>query len=213
MNLVEVYRAKAKHYDLTSRFAPVPGYPQQAQRRRAVQALALCPGSFVVELACGTGANFDLLERLIGPDGRILGVDLTDAMLAQARRRIRDRGWRNIRLVHADAAEAELPGGTEAILATYAHCLMPHPDRVIAHAAAALSSGGRLAVLDLKLPEGTPRWMVEGGARAFARSATLREWAECRPWERLRAAVEGALPGASWRELCFGTAFLATATR
>ncbi len=38
--LIETYRKKAKHYDITSRLYPAPGYPQRAQRRRAVEALA-----------------------------------------------------------------------------------------------------------------------------------------------------------------------------
>jgi ubiquinone/menaquinone biosynthesis C-methylase UbiE len=42
----------------------------------------------VVDIACGTGLNFPLIEEVIGPDGRIVGVDLTDAMLAQAQDRI-----------------------------------------------------------------------------------------------------------------------------
>ncbi len=41
--LIETYRKKAKHYDITSRLYPVPGYPQRAQRLRAVQALGLRP--------------------------------------------------------------------------------------------------------------------------------------------------------------------------
>ena len=52
------------------------------------RALGLRPGDTVVDIACGTGLNFPLLEEAIGPDGRIVGVDLTDAMLAQAQRRI-----------------------------------------------------------------------------------------------------------------------------
>ena len=81
--LIETYRRKAKHYDATSRLYPVPGYPQRAQRVRAVRALGLRPGDSVVDLACGTGANFALIEQAIGRDGRIVGVDLTDAMLAR----------------------------------------------------------------------------------------------------------------------------------
>src|ERR1700720_3287493 len=86
--LIETYRKKAKHYDITSRFYPAPGYPQRAQRLRAVQALGLCPGDSVVDIACGTGLNFPLIEKAIGPAGRIVGVDLTDAMLAQAQARM-----------------------------------------------------------------------------------------------------------------------------
>ena len=40
-HLIETYRKKAKHYDITSRLYPAPGYPQRAQRLRAVQALGL----------------------------------------------------------------------------------------------------------------------------------------------------------------------------
>src|SRR2546430_10095453 len=84
-HLIETYRKKAKHYDVTSRLYPVPGYPQRAQRLRAVQALGLRTGDNVVDIACGTGLNFSLIEQAIGPGGRIVGVDLTDAMLDQAR--------------------------------------------------------------------------------------------------------------------------------
>src|SRR5258707_1401238 len=108
-HLIETYRKKAKHYDITSRFYPVPGYPQRAQRLRAVEALGLRPGDSVVEIACGTGLNFSLIDQVIGPGGRLVGVDLTDAMLAQAEHRIETDGWTNISLVQADAAGSDFP--------------------------------------------------------------------------------------------------------
>ena len=77
----------------------MPGYPLRAQRRQAVKVLRLRPGDTVVDIACGTGQNFPLIERVIGPQGQIVGVDLTDAMLAQAQRRIERNGWTNIELV------------------------------------------------------------------------------------------------------------------
>src|SRR6478736_5676386 len=94
--LIETYRKKAKHYDITSRLYPVPCYPQRSQRLRAVQALGLRAGDTVIDIACGTGLNFPLMEKLVGPGGQIIGVDLTDAMLAQANDRIATNGWRNI---------------------------------------------------------------------------------------------------------------------
>ena len=118
--LIEIYRKKAKHYNLTYRLYPVPGYPLRAQRMRAVQALGLRPGDSVVDIACGTGLNFSLIEQVIGPEGRIVGVDLTDAMLAQAQHRIETNGWSNISLVQADAAEFDFPTEVDAILSTYA---------------------------------------------------------------------------------------------
>src|SRR4029077_18130473 len=130
--LIETYRKKAKHYDITSRLYPVPGYPQQAQRLRAVHALELRPGDSVVDVACGTGLNFSLIEQAIGPGGRIVGVDLTDAMLAQAQDRIETNGWGNVTLVQADAAAFDFPAGVDAILSPSALTQVPGCGDVIA---------------------------------------------------------------------------------
>ena len=199
--LIEKYRKSAARYDVTSRLNLALG-PQRAHRRRAVQALRLRPGDSVVELGCGTGLNFPLIEREIGPDGRIIGVDITDAMLAQAQRRIAANGWSNITLVQADAAEFEFPAGIDSIFATYAHALLPDSGQVIARGAAALPAGGRLVVLDVKVPDATPRWL----ARRFA---GIEEWVVRRPWEEIRLAMQDTLADVSWTELFFGVAYLA----
>jgi demethylmenaquinone methyltransferase/2-methoxy-6-polyprenyl-1,4-benzoquinol methylase len=208
--LVETYRKKAKHYNFVSRLYPVPGYPQQAQRRRAVRALGLRPGATVVDLACGTGQNFPLIERAIGPDGRIIGVDLTDAMLAQAQRRIEHDGWSNVSLVQADAADYAFPAEVDAILSTYALSHVPECGAVIARGAEALAPGGRWVALDLKAPDNAPRLLARLGIALGRRDgASIDEWHARRPWEGIRGAMEDALGDLSWSELCFGTAFLA----
>ena len=212
-HLVETYRKKAKHYDLTSRFYPVPGYPQRAQRLQAVRALGLRPGATVVDVACGTGLNFSLLEQAIGPNGRIVGVDLTDAMLGQARQRIETNGWRNVTLVQADAAEFDFPTEVDAILSTYALSHVPDCGDVIAHGAAALPRGGRWVVLDLKAPDNLPRWLAQIGIAVGRRFGSIDEWARRRPWEAVHAAMQDELADLSWTELCFGTAFLAAGSR
>jgi demethylmenaquinone methyltransferase/2-methoxy-6-polyprenyl-1,4-benzoquinol methylase len=208
-HLIETYRKKAKHYDITSRLYPVPGYPQRAQRLRAVQALGLRPGDSVVEIACGTGLNFSLIEQVIGPDGRIVGVDLTDAMLAQAQHRIETNGWSNISLVQADAAEFDFPTEVHAILSTYALTQVPECGDVIAHGAAALSRGGRWVVLDLKVPDNAPRWLAQLGIALGRPFGSIDEWIARRPWEVIRAAMQDGLADLSWTELFLGTAFLA----
>lgn len=208
--LIETYRRKAAHYDVTSRLlAPVPGYPQHGQRLLAVRALGLHPGATVVDLACGTGLNFALLERAIGPDGRIVGVDLTDAMLERARHRVEANGWGNVHLVQADAAGFDFPSGVDAVLSTYALTQVPGRAQAIAHAAAALRAGGHVAVLDLKIPDTTPGWMTRFGVAVVGTSASLDEWIARRPWEEIRGAARENLADPSWTELCFGTAFLA----
>jgi ubiquinone/menaquinone biosynthesis C-methylase UbiE len=208
--LIETYRKKAKHYNVVSRLYPVPGYPQQAQRRRAVRALRLRPGATVVDLACGTGQNFPLIEQAIGPDGRIVGVDLTDAMLAQAQRRVEDNGWSNVSLVQGDVADYAFPAAVDAILSTYALSHLPECGDVIARGGEALTRGGRLVVLDLKAPDNAPRYLAQLGTALGRRDGgSIDEWLARRPWEGVRAAMQAALGDLSWSELCFGTAFLA----
>lgn len=207
--LIEIYRKKAKYYDITSRFAPVPGYPVRAQRRQAVAALDLRAGDTVVDIACGTGLNFPLIEQAIGPDGRIIGVDLTDAMLARAQQRIAKNGWRNVSLVQADAAEFEFPTAVDAILSTYAMTQVPQSAAVIAHGAAALAGGGRLVVLDVKVPADAPRWLMRLGTAIARPFASIDQWVSRRPWDAIRGAMQEELDELTWTELFFGTAFLA----
>jgi len=207
--LIATYRKKAQHYNKTSRLYPVPGYPQQAQRRRAVRALGLRPGDTVVDVACGTGQNFPLIERAIGPEGRIVGVDLTDAMLAQAQQRVETDGWRNVSLVQADAVAFEFPTKVDAILSTYALSHVPESGAVIAHGAAALRPGGRWVVLDLKAPDNAPPWLAQLGTAVARRFGSIDEWIARRPWEALRIAMQAELADLFWTELYFGTAFLA----
>jgi demethylmenaquinone methyltransferase/2-methoxy-6-polyprenyl-1,4-benzoquinol methylase len=208
-HLIEVYRKKAKHYDSTSWLYPVPGYPQQTQRLRAVQALGLRAGDTVIDMACGTGLNFPLLQKAVGPGGRIVGVDMTDAMLARAENRVKANGWSNVSLVQADAAGFDFPAGVDAILSTYAMTQVPECAEVIAHGAAALSAGGRWAVLDLKVPGSTPGWLAQLGAATVRPFAAIDEWMTGRPWEAIRAAMQEELADVAWTELFLGTAFLA----
>jgi demethylmenaquinone methyltransferase/2-methoxy-6-polyprenyl-1,4-benzoquinol methylase len=208
-----MYRKKAKHYDITSRLCPAPGYPHRAQRLRAVQALGLRAGDSVIDLACGTGLNFPMIEKMIGPSGRIIGVDLTDAMLARAQGRIETNCWSNVSLVQADALYFDFPTGVDAILSTYAMSQVPECAQVIAHGAAAISRRGRWVVLDVKIPDDTPGWLAQLGTAIVRPFASIDEWVMRRPWETIRAAMQEELADVSWTELFFGSAFLAAGSR
>jgi demethylmenaquinone methyltransferase/2-methoxy-6-polyprenyl-1,4-benzoquinol methylase len=212
--LIQLYRKKARRYELTSRLTPVPGYPELRQRRRAVQALGLGCGDTVVDVACGTGRNFALLEAVVGPSGRIIGVDLTDAMLDEAHKRIAINGWGNVSLVEADAASFDFPSRhPDAILSTYALTQVCHCADVIAHGAAALVAGGRMVVLDLQLPAAAPALLIHVGAAILRPFASIDEWLARRPWETIQTTMQAELSDTSWTDLCLGTAFLAAGSR
>ncbi|MCG6970554.1 MAG: methyltransferase domain-containing protein [Gammaproteobacteria bacterium] len=50
--------------------------------------MQLAPGGTVVDLGCGTGLNFPLLQQAVGPVGRVISVDLSAEMLARAGKRV-----------------------------------------------------------------------------------------------------------------------------
>jgi demethylmenaquinone methyltransferase/2-methoxy-6-polyprenyl-1,4-benzoquinol methylase len=158
--VVRLYRRRAPRYDLTSHLYWLIGYPLDRYRREAVVALRLRPGDTVVELGCGTGHNLPLLREAVGAEGRVVGVDLTDAMLARARARVERAGWRNVELVLADAAALAWPARVDGVISTYALPLVPALDEVVRRAAAALGPGKRMVVVDVAAPERWPRWMV-----------------------------------------------------
>jgi ubiquinone/menaquinone biosynthesis C-methylase UbiE len=158
------YSKQAATYDLTMPFWKLWGL-SDTWRKRAVGALNLRPGSTVLELGCGTGLNFSFLQEAVGPSGKIIAVDLTPEMLAQARRRIERHGWRNIELIEADMTRVELPQGLDGVLSTYAMSVIADHNTVIKRCAQALSDRGRLVILDVKLIGRvpvflTPLWML-----------------------------------------------------
>jgi ubiquinone/menaquinone biosynthesis C-methylase UbiE len=151
--LMALYRRQAKGYDQSG----IQGL--DTWRREAVSRLALQHGDLVVDIGCGTGLNFALLQEAIGETGRIIGVDLTDAMLEQARQRVAAHGWKNVELVRADAAQYRFPTQVEGILSTFALTFLPDGARVIQNGCRALAPGRRWVVLDMAWPGALPTWL------------------------------------------------------
>ena len=208
--VIRTYRRRARRYDGSAKLYYALGYPQWSHRRRAVNALGLESGDTVVEIGCGTGLNFELLQAKIGPAGRIVGVDLTDAMLHKAQQRVDGHRWDNVSLVQADARDFALGYGVNAVLSTYALTHVPECAEVIAHGREALVPGGRWVVLETKLPDNAPGWTTPL-ALAFLRPFAVTDaWAARRPWEAIRAAMNDNLADVSWDNLFLGFVYLAS---
>lgn len=175
------YRFLARGYDLTSG-EPVYG----VGRRIGIDLLRLQPGDVVLDLGCGTGLNFAGLQSRIGPTGRIVALDGSPAMLAQAALRMRTRGWTNVVLVCADAQSMDpqtvrelAGGGCDAAISTYALSVMPHWPQAWAGLVDCCRRDARMAVVDLQVPERAPAPL-----RALARFACWLGGADvdARPW-------------------------------
>ena len=111
----------------------------------------LSKGDIVVELGCGTGLNFPLDLDVIGPDGKLIGVDITDKMLDQARKRVKGNEWNNVELVQSDAAEYNFPKDVDGIFATGVIQYSPQYDKIIKQGYDALKTGKNVVILDFKM--------------------------------------------------------------
>lgn len=207
--LVGLYRKRSRRYDFTANLYYLLGFREWAYRKKAVAALNLKPGDTVVEIGCGTGLNFPLLHKAVGEGGRIIGVDLTEAMLDAARQRVARKGWTNVELIHSDAADFEFPAGVNGIISTFALTLSPDYDDVIRRGAEALSPGGRFVVADLKLPTGWSGLFLPVLMPLFRPFGVTRDLADRHPWESLQRHFDES----TMREMYFGYTYVATGSK
>jgi len=162
------------------------GFRIDSYRKKAIESLHLEAGDTVVDIGCGTGANFPMLLEIVGQNGKIIGVDFTDAMLAKARGRIETKGWRNVELVQSDAALYRFPDKVDGIISTFAIIYVPEFDDIIRNGSRSLVAGGRLVVLDFKLPNG---WISRLAPYAIVDTrpwGLSMEMASRHPWESMR---------------------------
>ncbi|WP_336023186.1 class I SAM-dependent methyltransferase [Halobellus salinisoli] len=99
-------------------------------RAGCVAALDLEPGDTAVDFGCGPGVNLPALREAVGPDGRVVGVDVTEPMLERARGLIERRGWTNVSVVRGDATRPPI-SRADGVLATFVTSLFPDPYAVV----------------------------------------------------------------------------------
>jgi len=160
------YGRWAQGYDW---LATAPGVA--SWRARAADALALDPGDTVVEMGCGTGANFAQLRERVGSEGQVVGVDLTRGMLRRASERVDRAGWENVHLVHADATRPPVDGPVDAVLATFVVGMFPDPRPAVDRWVDALAPGGRIALLNAGRSDRRLARPVNLAFRLFVRAA------------------------------------------
>jgi ubiquinone/menaquinone biosynthesis C-methylase UbiE len=147
-------------YDSAASWHDAVGVLSMPRRHEALRALGAQPGDRVLDLACGGGLNLAALVAQTQEQGRIVGMDDSPGMLRHAAQRIARGGWRNVRLVRADASRLPFPDGAfDRILCTYALKVIPPYREALEEAARVLKPGGRFVVLDGKPSDGPTRFL------------------------------------------------------
>ena len=136
------YRRRARFYDLElALFEPV--------RRRAIDALGLKGSETVLDVGCGTGLSFELLEERIGRDGRIIGIEQSAEMLEQARMRAERNHFDNIALIASPVEEAKIDVVADAAIFHFTHDILRTP-AAVANVIRNLKPGARVVASGLK---------------------------------------------------------------
>jgi len=152
-------------------------------RRRTIAALELAPGDRVVELGVGTGANLPVLRERIGPDGRMVGIDIAVGALERARADASDDAAGTLQLVRGDVTAPPFCRA-DAVLATFVVGLLEDPADAITAWLDGMVPGGRIALLHATA-RGRPLLApLDAAFRAFVRLAAAGG-----PADRSTAAV------------------------
>ena len=134
-----LYSRLSGHYDLLFDRVFQPG------REAALEAMELRPGESVLEVGVGTGLVLPLYPRSVD----VMGIDLSEGMLEEARYRIAALGMRNATVLRMDAAKLDFADDSfDAILAPYLISVVSDPERVMAEMKRVCRPGGRIVIVN-----------------------------------------------------------------
>lgn len=110
----------------------------------------LRPGERVLDLGSGGGIDVILSAKRVGPEGRAFGLDMTDEMLALARRNAAEAGVTNVEFLRGRIEEIPLPSGSiDVVISNCVVNLAADKAAVIAEIARVLRPGGRIGISDV----------------------------------------------------------------
>jgi ubiquinone/menaquinone biosynthesis C-methylase UbiE len=184
--------------------APLIGMPTFAAEADDVAArLALAPGMTVLDVACGH-ANFSAeIARRVGPDGVVVGLDISAAMLARAAARVARAGLDNVLLVRGDALALPLADAAfDAVNCSGGIHQMPDLERALGEMARVAVPGARFAASGFAsegaAEQGTRGWLRRRLALHVVPLARLARGSAAAGFEGVETRMAGRAVGYAW---------------
>lgn len=146
--------ARASYNRLSRWYDVIAGSTEKKYRDWGLQKLSAQPGERILEIGFGTGHCLVALAKAVGSEGRVLGVDISDGMLAIARERLQKEGLsERVELHLGDAANLNFieAGSLDGVFMSFTLELFDNPEipRVLQECQRMLRNGGRLAVVSM----------------------------------------------------------------
>jgi ubiquinone/menaquinone biosynthesis C-methylase UbiE len=136
-------------------------------RRKAIARLNVGLNSSVLDVACGTGSNFKIIESYLRNSGTLVGIDISSESLRMAKRLVAKHNWTNVHLLNRSITEYRPRRRFDAILCTFALEIIPEYKAAVDKIFELLACDGRFAMLGMK----------KSSAMSHAGLNTLFEWA------------------------------------
>jgi demethylmenaquinone methyltransferase / 2-methoxy-6-polyprenyl-1,4-benzoquinol methylase len=156
-----VYARIAGRYDI--QHALLTAYSDRRGRTLLVES-AVQPGNNVLDCGSGTGATGILAAKKVGPEGKVVLFDLSDAMLDVARRKVLESGLQaKIEFHTGDMVHLPFDDGEfDVVLSTYSLCPLYDPEQGALELYRATAPGGRIGVAHSTEPANPiVRWLAD----------------------------------------------------
>jgi len=171
------YNAAADHFDN----GPLAFWDKCG--RATVERLRLRPGATVLDVGCGSGASAIPAAEIVGPRGRVVGVDLADRLLELARAKAASRKLANVEFHQGDMTALGFPDGSfDAVVCVFAIFFVPDMVSQVRELWRMVRPGGQLAITTWG-----PR-MFEPGSAAWWNAVRQHRpdlVSVYNPWERI----------------------------
>ena len=174
--------ARASYNRLSRWYDVIAGSTEKKYRDWGLEKLSAQPGESILEIGFGTGHCLLALAKAVGSTGHVIGLDISDGMLAIARQRLQAAGFGDrVKLHLGDAAKLDfIPAGSlDGVFMSFTLELFDNPEipAVLQECQRVLKPGGRLAVVSMTKAE--PPGMAVRMYEWF--HEYLPNYADCRP--------------------------------
>jgi len=141
VRIAATYNAASDHFDNS----PLAFWDRFG--RRSVERLSLSPGSSVLDVGCGTGASAIPAAQLVGPTGRVIGVDLAQNLLDLAKKKALDNGLKNVEFQLGDMEHLGYDDGRfDAVICVFAIFFVEDMQAQAGELWRMVKPGGKLAI-------------------------------------------------------------------
>jgi ubiquinone/menaquinone biosynthesis C-methylase UbiE len=118
--------------------------------------LGVKPGMTMCDMGCGNGYHTLRLAKMVGPEGKVLGVDIQREMLQFLTERAEKEGITNVTPIHGSVVDPQLPeGAVDLILCVDVYHEFSHPEHMLTAMRKSLAPGGRLVLVEFRAEDPT----------------------------------------------------------